>query len=200
MIGRLRGELLDVAGCLATVDTCGIGHEVLLPDSVVFQLPPVGESVDLMIRTVVREDSITLYGFITAHERRLFDMLMNVNGCGPKSALALIGQLGEETVTASILGQDAKTLTRAPGVGPKLAERIILELKEKVAQENLSRKLERAMLPKSAARASSEDMVVEALVALGYRRQEAEGAAADAKEQSDQVEEQLKLALRSLVS
>lgn len=199
MVGRLRGELLEVQGAIATVDAGGVGYEVLLPDSVVFQLPPIGESVDLTIRTVVREDSITLYGFISAHERRLFDMLTEVNGCGPKSALALIGQLGEETVTASILSQDAKTLTRAPGIGPKLAERIILELKDKVAQENLNRRLERAMMPRSAVRAGHEDTLVEALLALGYRRPEAEAAAAAAKEQADGVEEQLKLALRSLV-
>lgn len=199
MVGRLRGELLDVQGAIAVVDAGGVGYEVLLPESVAFQLPPVGEFVDLTIRTVVREDSITLYGFLTGHERRLFDLLTEVNGCGPKSALALIGQLGEETVTASILSQDAKTLTRAPGVGPKLADRIILELKEKIAQENLHRKLERAMLPKAAVRAGKEDTLVEALLALGYRRQEAEAAAHEAREQVDGVEEQLKVALRGLV-
>ncbi len=189
---------MEVQGATAVVDACGVGYEVVLPESVVFQLPSVGESVDLLIRTVVREDSLTLYGFVTRDERRLFDLLMEVNGCGPRIALGLIGQLGEETVCAAILAQDAKALTRAPGVGPKLAERVILELKEKIAQENLHRKIERSTPARSSVRAGREDALVEALLVLGFRRLEAESAAADAKEQAEGVEEQLKLALRSL--
>lgn len=198
MIGRIRGELLEVSGAIAVVEAAGVGYEVLLPESALFRLPAPGEFVDLRVRQVVREDSITLYGFIEDHERRLFDLLTGVNGCGPKIALSLIGQLGEEAVCASILTQDSKTLTRAQGVGPKLANRIILELREKIAQENLHRKLERALSPNAVVSNGNSDELVEALIALGYRRPEAECAAASARQEAEEVGEQIKLALRSL--
>src|SRR5687767_557753 len=132
MIGRIRGELLEVEGGMAIVEACGVGYEVLLPDSVVVQLPQPGEAVDLRIRQVVREDSVTLYGFLDRFQRRLFDLLMEVKGCGPRIALALIGQLGEDEVANAIIVQDPRILARATGVGPKLAERIILELRSKM--------------------------------------------------------------------
>jgi Holliday junction DNA helicase RuvA len=161
-------------------------------------MPEVGEQVDLRIRQVVREDSITLYGFLEPYQRRLFDLLMNVNGCGPKIALALIGQLGEEAVSAAILAQDAKALSRANGVGQKLAERVILELKDKIAEESLYRKVESALSSRAVARPPIEDTLIDALLALGYRRSEAETAAREAREAADGVEDQLRHALRTL--
>jgi len=195
MIGRIRGELLEAQGSTATVDVNGVGYELQVPDAVLLQLPGLGEHVDLYSRMVVREDSITLYGFITAEQRRLFDLLTGVSGCGPKSGLALIGQLGEETVTAAILAADAKTLARATGVGPRLAEKIIIDLKDKVQQEQLLRKVASASRPVIAVK---EDELVDALMALGYRRNEAESAADKARGQADTVEEQLRFALREL--
>lgn len=197
MIGRIRGELVEAAGGMATVMAGGVGYEISLPDSVWLKLPAVGEEVELRIRQVFREDAVTLYGFETAWQRRLFDLLNEVKGCGPRIALALIGQLGEEAVSGAILSQDAKALTRANGVGPRLAERIILELKEKIVEENLGRMVDASSGSKVAA-ANGADEVVDALVALGYRRAEAEVAAREAKGQSETVEGQLKAALRSL--
>lgn len=196
MIGRLRGELVELDGGMVVVDAGGVGYEVLVPDSVLMQMPGQGEFVELYTRQIVREDSLTLYGFLAPFQRRLFDLLLSVKGCGPKIGLALIGQLGEESVSASIIGQDARALARATGVGPRLAERIVLELKDKMAEEALIRRA--SPVTHASVRVAPADELVDALLALGYRRPEAEGAARDAKEQAETVEEQIKHALRSL--
>lgn len=195
MIGRLKGELIEVEGNMALVDAGGVGYEVLLPDAVLMRLPAPGEQVELRIRQIFREDGVSLYGFMEPFQRRMFDMLIEVKGCGPKIGLALLGQLGEEAVANAILTQDAKSLARASGVGPRLAERIILELKDKMAGDAFQRKVE-ASLPKKPI--TVEDELIDALLALGYRRAEAEDAARDAREQADGVEEQLRHALRLL--
>jgi Holliday junction DNA helicase RuvA len=192
MIGRLRGTVLEVAGALVTVDVGGVGYEVLVPDSVLLQLPGVGQNADLRIRQIFREDGVTLYGFLSAAQRRLFDLLMDVKGCGPKIGLALIGQLGEEAVFSAIVSQDARVLARATGVGPRLAERIILELKEKVAEEVFLQKVTGG----AKATPVPEDEAVEALLALGYRRAEAESALRDAGD--GDVQERIRQALRKL--
>ncbi len=197
MIGRLRGELLEVDGNLAVVECGGVGYEVMLPEAVLVQLPLPGERVDLLTRQIVREDAVSLYGFLQSFQRRLFDLLLTVKGCGPKVALSLLGQLGEESVATAILVQDAKVLVRATGVGPKLAERIVLELKDKMQEEAVMRRIE-ASLPQPSDRGRASDELVEALVALGYRRIEAETAASSARGEAETVPEQLKAALRTL--
>jgi len=196
MIGRLRGELLDVEGSMVVVDAGGVGYEVQLPDAVIVQLPPIGEQVSLLIRQIFREDGVSLYGFLLPFQRRLFDLLLSVKGCGPKVGLALIGQVGEDTVATAILAQDAKILTRATGVGVRLAERIILELKDKIQEEAFLRKIEAATPVRKAPPVSDE--LVDALISLGYRRNEAESAAHEAREQAADVQDQIKVALRLL--
>ncbi|MCA1997438.1 MAG: Holliday junction branch migration protein RuvA [Armatimonadetes bacterium] len=195
MIARLRGELLEVGDGVVVVEACGVGYEVMVPESVLLSLPPVGERVDLRIRQVFREDGVTLYGFADAFQRRLFDLLLEVKGCGPKIGLALIGQLGEDAVAGAIQAQDTRALCRATGVGPRLAERIALELRDKIQEEALARKAQ------SSARRTPpapDDELVDALLSLGYRRAEAEAAAEAARAQAEGVEEQLRIALRSL--
>lgn len=200
MIGRLRGELIEIEGGMAIVDCGGVGYEVSVPESVMMRLPAPGDEVTLLIRQVFREDGVTLYGFSEAFQRRLFDLLMSVKGCGPKIGLALIGQLGEDAVAGAILAQDSKVLSRATGVGLRLAERINLELKDKMQEETLHRKIEAAVSGGSSrpGRNAPSDDLVDALVALGYKRTEAEGAADYARGQAEVVEDQLKFALRSL--
>lgn len=195
MIGRLRGVLVDVEGSLAVVDCGGVGYEVALPEVVLVRLPPPGEPVELLTRQIFREDGVSLYGFLQPFQRRLFDLLLTVKGCGPKVALALLGQVGEEGVAGAILAQDAKVLARATGVGPKLAERIALELKEKMREEALMRKIE-ASLPTRRDGSPPGDELVEALMALGYTRREAESAAPEARD--GELSDQIKVALRSL--
>lgn len=192
MIGRLRGELAGLEGSVALVDCAGVGYEVSVPDHVAMALPREGESVTLLVRQIVREDGSSLYGFLVPFQRRMFDLLLEVKGCGPKVAMALLGQLGENAVASAILSQDAKMLARASGVGARLAERILLELKGKVAQESLIQKIE-ASSPRSTA---ADPELVDALLALGYRRVEAEDAAAKAS--GSDLEARLRDALQLL--
>ncbi|HVT11421.1 MAG TPA: Holliday junction branch migration protein RuvA [Fimbriimonadaceae bacterium] len=197
MIGRLRGELIEVEGSFAVIDCGGVGYEVALPEAVLVQLPPPGERVDILTRQIFREDGVFLYGFLQPFQRRLFDLLLTVKACGPKVALSLLGQVGEEAVASAILVQDPKALTRASGVGPKLAERIVLELKDKMQEEAAMRKIE-AAIPAARPRQAPADELVEALMALGYTRKEADVAAAGARDAAEAVPDQLKIALRSL--
>jgi Holliday junction DNA helicase RuvA len=200
MIGRLQGELVDIDGTLALVNVNGVGYEVSLPQAVAAALGAPGDPVVLLTRQIVREDSLTLYGFLHPFQRRLFDLLLTVQGCGPKVALALLGQVGDEAVAGAVLGGDARALTRASGVGPKLAERIILELKAKMKEEGLARRAETHGTPTKpkGAGAALADELVDALLALGYRRSEAESAANEARESHETVQEQLRYALRRL--
>ena len=196
MIARLRGEVLENSGATIVVDAGGVGYEVTLPESVALQVPAVGHQVSLLTRQIFREDGVSLYGFLSTFQRRLFDLLLEVKGCGPKVALTLIGQLGEDVVASSIVAQDTRSLSRATGVGPRLAERIIVELKDKIPQEQLVQRISSAIKKPGLANASDE--LVEALLALGYRRAESEAAAEGARQEANEVEEQIRIALRSL--
>ncbi len=196
MIGRLRGELLELEGSLAVIEAGGVGYEVSVPDLVSARLPAVGSEVSLLTRQIFREDGVSLYGFLEPFQRRLFDLLLSVKGCGPKVALSLIGQLGEDSVASAILNQDSRSLIRAVGVGARLAERIILELKDKMQEEALHRKIEAAQAPAKKAVPPTE--LVDALLTLGYRRTEAEAAADKALETEAEFNDQLKHALRLL--
>jgi len=178
------------------VECAGVGYEVQVPESVMAHLPTLDVEVTLLTRQIFREDGVSLYGFLEAFQRKLFDLLMTVKGCGPKVALSLIGSIGEDAVAGAIQAQDVKALIRAPGVGARLAERIILELREKIGVEQFARRVSAAAAVRSAV--APADELVDALLALGYRRNEAEAAAADAREQVDGVEEQLRVALRVL--
>jgi Holliday junction DNA helicase RuvA len=196
MIGRLRGELVSLDGSLALVEAAGVGYEVSIPDMVALQLPPVGSEVTFLIRQIFREDGVSLCGFVDPFQRRLFDLLLSVKGCGPKVALALLGQVGEEAVASAIVDQDARALTRATGVGTRLADRIVLELKDKMQEERLVRKAEQASGPSRKPRAS--DDLVDTLLTLGYRRHEAETAAVAAQDVPGELADRLKHALSLL--
>ena len=196
MIGRLRGTLVDREGGLVVVECAGVGYEVQVPDSVLVHLPPIDVEVMLLIRQIVREDGVWLYGFLEPFQRRLFDLLLTVKGCGPKVGLSLIGMIGEDAVAGAIQAQDSKILTRATGVGIRLAERIVLELKEKIGEEQFARRVSAATVARTSNQPADE--LVDALLALGYRRSEAEAAANEARENAEGVEEQLRHALRLL--
>jgi holliday junction DNA helicase RuvA len=195
MIGRLRGTLVDREGGMIVVECGGVGYEVQVPESVLVHLPTLDVEVSLLTRQIFREDGTSLYGFLEPFQRRLFDLLMTVKGCGPKVALSLLGTIGEDAVASAIQVQDAKVLARASGVGARLAERMILELREKIGEEQFVRKVEIAAVRQAPQKV---DELVDALLALGYRRVEAESAAADAREQADGVEAQLRHALKVL--
>jgi holliday junction DNA helicase RuvA len=174
VIGLLTGTVIEIEGNLALLDVQGVGYEVTVPDSVIGKLAPKS-SATLYTRQIFREDGVFLCGFLDRNDRRIFDLLLDVKGCGPKVAQALIGQVGPDAISSSIVGNDPRTLARATGVGQRLAERIILELRPKIELANL-------VIGGGAAVAtpvpSADRDLIDALMSLGYRRQEAEQAAA----------------------
>jgi Holliday junction DNA helicase RuvA len=187
MIARLRGEVLENTGGSVVVDCSGVGYEVWVPQGAATAMP-VGSRVDLHVRQVVREDGVFLFGFIDRGQRQVFDLLRDVKGCGPKTSLSILSVLGQEGFSSAVAAQDPRPLTKAPGVGPRLAERIIVELKDKFFAQG-----QRAM----GAQAPADDLVA-ALVALGYRRGEIEAVAAEAKAEAEGLEGQIKASLRRL--
>lgn len=195
MIGRIRGELIETDGATALVDAGGVGYEISVPHNVLAQLPLPGAEVTLLTRQIFREDGQSLYGFMTSFQRRLFDILLEVKGCGPKVALSLLGAVGEQGIVNAVTLEDPKGLVAAPGVGPRLAERIILETKDKIMQDAAIEKIGRAVISR---RPVQEDELVEALLGLGYRRTEAESAAGMARDNADSLPEQIRYATQKL--
>ncbi|MEP0765739.1 MAG: Holliday junction branch migration protein RuvA [Fimbriimonadia bacterium] len=172
MITRLRGTVLERSKGRLVVDVNGVGYEVAVSDSVERVAP---ESVDLFIRLVCHDGEWDLYGFLGPVERDVFDLLRSVSGVGPRTALGLIGSMGAGELAKAVAHREAKALTTAPGVGPKLAQRIVLELADKMGEMAL---LDRAVSQVSVS--SQIDDVEAALVALGYPKAEARRAALSA--------------------
>jgi Holliday junction DNA helicase RuvA len=133
MIASLSGALIVRDAGRIVVETGGVGYEVLIPLSTYYRLPQLGDRVSLEIRQVVREDALMLYGFSSATEKRAFDLLMSVQHVGPKLALAILSVLAPEELVAAIGKGDVERIDAVPGVGPKVAERVVRELRDKVA-------------------------------------------------------------------
>jgi Holliday junction DNA helicase RuvA len=133
MIGSVRGKLESKSPPQLTVDVGGVGYELVAPMSTFFLLPAIGEQVHLLTHLVVREDAHVLFAFGTDAERRLFRSLIKVSGVGPKIALALLSGISVEAFAHSVQSQDIATLTRVPGVGRKTAERLVVELRDRLS-------------------------------------------------------------------
>lgn len=168
MIGSVQGRLAAKIPPQLIVEVAGIGYELEAPMSTYFTLPPIGAEVRLLTHLVVREDAHILYGFATEEERRLFRNLIKVSGVGPKIALALLSGISVEAFALCVQNQDIGSLTRVPGIGRKTAERLVVEMRDRVANSEIS-----AGLPPQATPASAEAEAFGALVALGYRPAEA---------------------------
>jgi len=179
MIAHLSGILLSKQATSVIVDVGGVGYEVNIPLSTFYDLEDLGSTVQLRIYTHVREDAIQLYGFKTARERELFLKLISVSGIGPKLGITLLSGMSADEMIASIRTNNLARLTLIPGVGRKTAERLILELREKVAELS-SAQLEEELGAKSEVSETSEDTVradaLSALLNLGYQRSGAEKA------------------------
>ena len=135
MIAFLEGVLIDKNVGRVVLNVGGVGYELAVPTSVLAALPPVGETVRLHTRMVVREDSMTLYGFASTDERELFDLLTGVTGVGPKVGLAFLSALQPDALRRAVVAGDADTLTVVPGVGKKVAQRVVLDLRDKLGGE-----------------------------------------------------------------
>jgi Holliday junction DNA helicase RuvA len=176
MIAKLTGILDHIGPEGAVVDVHGVGYLVFASTRTLGQLPPSGGSARLLIETHVREDHIHLYGFADAAERDWFRLLTTVQGVGAKVALAILSAVAPDELTLAIVSQDRTTLARADGVGPKLAARIVNELKDKVGGLALAATNAAAPAAQAANDPGATGDAVSALVNLGYRRAEAFGA------------------------
>ncbi|MGH7842508.1 MAG: Holliday junction branch migration protein RuvA [Candidatus Binataceae bacterium] len=177
MIATLSGRIrLRDAGRLI-VETGGVGYEIFIPLSTYYRTPSAGSAVELEIRQVVREDAITLYGFASAGEKRAFDLLMGVQHVGPKLALQVLSVLAPEELAAAIAREDTARLDAVPGVGAKVAERIVRELRDKVGGLSLAAAGAADGATNGRARADGRlDDTVSALINLGYKPAEAKRA------------------------
>lgn len=196
MIALVRGRLLRKEAQEAVVDVGGVGYRVTIPFSTFYRIGEVGQEVTLLTHTHVREDALALFGFLTATEQALFERLIAVSGVGPKVAIAILSGIEAPDLVSALRSGDVARLTRVPGVGKKTAERLVLELKDKV--QGLPGAEPEAKLPPPGA--PTEDLV-SALVHLGYSRAEAEKGVARAVEAAGEevrFEELLRRALRAL--
>lgn len=179
MIAKLTGRLDFIGRDHIVIDVGGVGYLVRCPARTLAALPGLGETVSVAVETLVREDAIDLYGFVDSAERDWFRLLMTVQGVGARVAIALLSALNAADLAAAIANEDKTMLTRADGVGPKLATRLAMELRDKVGTMNLGRALASAPVATAAAPlpgdAAAAD-AVSALVNLGYRRIEAASA------------------------
>ena len=169
MIGKLKGVVDSVDEENLILDVGGVGYLVSASARTLRALPSVGENAELLIETHVREDAIRLYGFLDAQEREWFRLLQSVQGVGAKVALGILGALSADALSAAIAKQDKAMMARAPGVGPKLAARLVLELKDKALALGAAEFADAHGVPERAPKLSraAEDAVL-ALVSLGY--------------------------------
>lgn len=196
MIASLRGELAHVGKDTAVVDVHGVGYQVLLSQRHLAELPELGSEVRLHTHLVHREDAMLLIGFPSLEERELFLLLNSVSGVGAKTALGVLSALSVPEVVAAVVGDDPKRLARAPGVGKKTAERIVLELREKL-QEWQPQREAGAPTRRSSVPSAAADETELALYALGYAEDEV-AEALDAVGRGGNVEDTLRKALAHL--
>ena len=188
MIGRLSGLLAEKTPPRVLVDVGGVGYEVDVPMSTFYNLPALGERVTLLTHFVVREDAQLLYGFLTAPERLTFREVLKISGVGPRTALAILSGLSATELAQAVSHQDSSRLVKVPGIGKKTAERLLLELKGKLAPD--------LSLPATHHSAAQTD-ITQALMALGYNDREAQ-AALKALPADVSVSDGIKLALKAL--
>ena len=175
MYAYIKGILAEITEDAIIVENQGIGYEIAVPGQVFDYLPSVGEEVKIYTYHYVREDAILLYGFLTKEDVRIFKMLIGVSGIGPKGALSILSVLSTDDLRFAILGDDAKAIAKAPGVGAKTAQRVIIELKDKLSLEDafeqkLANQAQKAELNPAV---GVKNEAILALTSLGYSQSEA---------------------------
>jgi holliday junction DNA helicase RuvA len=195
MIGQLRGRLADKRPNQVLVDVGGVGYLVQVPLSTFAALGELHAEVTLLIHTHVREDALSLYGFLSSREKHFFELLISASGVGPSLALKILSGMSVEELVPAIRGGDLARLTRIPGVGRKTAERMVVELKDKLDTVAIETEKRAPTSP-----AGVEADVISALVNLGYDSRAAENAAAEGKREAGakDFEKLLRVALQTL--
>ncbi len=204
MYAYLKGTVAQKSADRIVVEIAGVGYNVYVSPGRIYEFPEYGEEVKVFTYTSVREDAINLYGFVTLEELELFKLLISVSGIGPKGGLAMLSVMSVEDIRYAILTGDAKLLSKAPGVGKKTAERVIIDLKDKINAQDFETSVTDAAPVKTLKEHPKARDAADALIALGYSGREAEHAVEQALRElevrseadaahSDQI---LKLALK----
>lgn len=205
MISYIRGELCDIEEQKAIVDVNGVGYGIYMPQQALSLLPPMGQQVKIHTYLNIREDAMQLFGFLTKEDLNVFRLLIGVNGIGPKAGLNILSCLSPDELRFAVLSGDAKAISATPGIGKKTAEKLILELKDKLNIED--------MLEHAAHGGDSEDLAsgtdtasntmqaeaIQALTALGYGSAESLRAVKKSSPECSSVEDILKEALKFLL-
>lgn len=193
MISRLTGKLVEKNPPQIVIDVNGVGYEADVSMQTFYNLPPVGESVQLFTQLIIREDAHLLFGFATAEERKTFRQLIKVSGIGAKTALGILSAMTADELAQAVAEEDVKRLSSAPGIGKKTAERMVLELRGKLVAYTVTDGLFAA-----APAADETEDIVSTLLALGYSEREAKAAVKGVPKGTD-VGEGVRLALKNLL-
>jgi Holliday junction DNA helicase RuvA len=188
MIASISGTLHSIREQSVVVLVGGVGFEVYVPANVFNAYPDIGQPIDLATRLVVREDSLTLYGFLLEEERQVFELLLSVSGIGPRLSLAVLSTLSLDVLASAVQRDEPEVISRVPGVGKKTAQKIALELKGKLMLGDMPAQI--------AAISDTDTEVIAALTALGYSIVEAQAALQSIpRDAPDEIEERVRLAL-----
>jgi Holliday junction DNA helicase RuvA len=196
MIGRIRGQILEKSMDFVLIDVSGVAYEIQIPHTTYYRLEPNTGAVTLHTHMVVREDAQLLYGFYTQKERALFRALIKVNKVGPKVAIAILSSVETSAFVQCVRDRDVKTLNAIPGVGKVMAERLIVEMSNKLSDWEIE-----AGAVTGGSSVKKNDLLADAesaLVGLGFKPQEASLALAQLKEPAENVEALIKQALKAL--
>lgn len=202
MISYLSGILTGKAEQHLILETGGVGYFISVSPILLASLPPIGEKIKIFTHMSVKEDGISLFGFRTMEELDLFHQLITVSGVGPKAGLGFLATMTPEEIIVAILSGDAATLSKTPGVGAKTAQRVILELKDKVKTEQIFLQELEASTMKNGSKNlenSAKFEAIEALTSLGYSRSEAAKAVSMVYKEKISTEELLKQALKKMI-
>jgi len=201
LIGRIRGKLIEKQTSLLLVDVQGLGYEVEVPFSAAFALSELNQDIVLHTHLVVREDAQLLYGFATVKDRDLFRLLIKINGVGPKLGLTILSGLDSAQLARCVRDEDSSTLVKLPGVGKKTAERLVIELRDKL--KDWSTPDDDLLATGEPALVTSASKVIEdagsALIALGYKPQEATKAVNAIESDGLSSQQVIRLALKSMM-
>ncbi|MCR5565797.1 MAG: Holliday junction branch migration protein RuvA [Clostridiales bacterium] len=200
MYAFIEGEVCEKLNGSLVLLASGVGWQLNCSNNTLQAAPPLGEKMRCWTYLSVREDAMELFGFATREEKEMFLQLTSVSGIGPKTALGVLGAMPLRELNLAILLGDVNALSRAPGIGKKTAQRIALELKDKISQSDVS-----VAVPSQGTSAAAPDLspdavteAIEAMIALGYSSTEARNAISQVRDQTDKPEELIRLALRSM--
>ena len=198
MYAFIEGEVCEKLSGSLVLLASGIGWQLNCSNSTLQAAPPVGGKMRCFTFLSVREDAMELFGFATREEKEMFLQLTSVSGIGPKTALGVLGAMPLRDLNLAILLGDVNALSRAPGIGKKTAQRIALELKDKISQASVSASIPAESVSAPALSPDAVSEAIEALIALGYSSTEARNAISQIRDQPDKPEELIRLALRAI--